>query len=144
MNASVPIENPPLRYMEGPCVICAELGHRSNLLAESALCALLASNDDALPDSAIIVPKRHAVTPLDLTVAEWMETQELLRQAAEWLTCERRAGGFTLGWNCTPVGGQSVPHAHMHVIARHESEGLTRGRGIRGMLKRPAMRVDAR
>lgn len=140
MTAPTSTNRTPLTYLDGPCIICEELRLGSNVMADTATCALLISCDDALPDSAIIVPKRHALTPLDLTEVEWMETYQLLRQATEWLAKERLAGGFTLGWNCTPVGGQSVPHAHMHVIGRHEHEGLTRGRGIRGMLKRTELR----
>lgn len=140
MNATYTSCKPPLVYLDGPCVICEELRHGTNIIVQTATCVLLQSNDDALPDSAIIVPRRHAISPLDLTETEWMETLTLMRHATTWLSQERLAGGFTIGWNCTPVGGQSVPHAHMHVIGRHEHEGLTRGRGIRGMLKRPELR----
>ena len=32
--------------------------------------------------------------------------------------------GYNIGWNCCPVGGQLVMHAHMHVIPRFSQEPL--------------------
>jgi histidine triad (HIT) family protein len=42
--------------------------------------------------------------------------------------------GYSVGWNVLPVGGQHVPQAHLHVIARFADEPFA-GRGIRYWLK---------
>ena len=42
--------------------------------------------------------------------------------------------GYNVGWNCGPVGGQEIFHAHLHVIPRYQDEPLA-GKGIRYWLK---------
>lgn len=89
----------------------------------------------------MIIPKRHVATPFDLTPEEWMATHELLTQAKRLLDQER-PDGYSIGWNVHPVGGQSVSHVHLHVIARFADEPLA-GQGIRHALKQPANRRGA-
>uniref|UniRef100_UPI003D23A253 HIT family protein n=1 Tax=Kroppenstedtia sanguinis TaxID=1380684 RepID=UPI003D23A253 len=42
--------------------------------------------------------------------------------------------GYNVGWNCRETGGQSIPHAHLHVIPRFTDEHHA-GKGIRHWLK---------
>jgi diadenosine tetraphosphate (Ap4A) HIT family hydrolase len=90
----------------------------------------------------MIVPVRHVSTPFDLTTEEWMATQELLIEAKQLLDREQ-PDGYSLGWNVNPVGGQTVPHTHLHVIARFADEPLA-GQGIRHALKKPSNRRGLR
>jgi histidine triad (HIT) family protein len=50
-----------------------------------------------------------------------------------------RPDGFNVGWNCGPVGGQVIPHAHLHVIPRFADEPYA-GKGIRHWLKQESNR----
>ena len=50
--------------------------------------------------------------------------------------------GYNLGWNCGAVAGQTVFHAHLHVIPRYESEPYA-GKGIRYWLKQESNRRNA-
>jgi diadenosine tetraphosphate (Ap4A) HIT family hydrolase len=50
---------------------------------------------------------------------------------------EHAADGWNVGWNVMPVGGQSIPHAHCHLIPRYADEPYT-GRGIRWWFKSEA------
>lgn len=52
---------------------------------------------------------------------------------------ELRPDGFNVGWNCFAAGGQSIPHAHLHVIPRFRDEPFA-GKGIRHWLKSEANR----
>ncbi|MFB4288808.1 HIT family protein [Nonomuraea sp. ATR24] len=47
--------------------------------------------------------------------------------------------GWNVGWNVGPVGGQSVAHAHCHLVPRYAGEPFA-GRGIRAWIKDPANR----
>lgn len=86
----------------------------------------------------MIIPKRHVATPFELTPEEWMATHELLGVAKRLLDLER-PDGYSVGWNVHAVGGQTVPHAHLHVIGRFADEPLA-GTGIRHALKQPLNR----
>jgi diadenosine tetraphosphate (Ap4A) HIT family hydrolase len=93
----------------------------------------------ALRGSGVIVPVRHVETVFDLTDEEWRATMALLKEVKRWMDREYRPDGYNVGWNCGPVGGQLVMHAHMHVIPRFRQEPYA-GRGIRWWLKQPENR----
>jgi diadenosine tetraphosphate (Ap4A) HIT family hydrolase len=88
----------------------------------------------ALFGSGVIIPVRHAETVFDLTPDEVSATFQLLADVKQWMDATYRPQGYNVGWNCWPVGGQLVMHAHMHVIPRFEQEPYA-GRGIRHWLK---------
>jgi histidine triad (HIT) family protein len=81
-----------------------------------------------------MVPVVHRETVFDLTDAEIAASFSLLREIKKWMDQEYNPDGYNVGWNCYPVGGQSIPHAHMHIIPRFKREPLA-GRGIRHHLK---------
>lgn len=101
-------------------------------------CYYLQSNDPALPHAGMIIPFRHCATPFELNSDEWRDTLDLLQQAREHLS-PTAPDGFTIGWNVGSVGGQTVPHAHLHIIARFADEPLA-GQGLRHHLKQPSNR----
>lgn len=89
-----------------------------------------------LQGSGLIVTKAVRETVFDLTPEEWKATFELLQEAKLYLDDKFRPDGYSVGWNVRPVGGQSIPHVHLHVIPRFEGEPLA-GKGIRHYLKQP-------
>ena len=93
----------------------------------------------ALGGSGVIVPVRHAGTVFDLTIDEVQATFRLLQEVKAWMDAVYQPQGYNVGWNCWPVGGQSIMHAHMHVIPRFQQEPFA-GRGIRWWLKSDANR----
>ncbi len=106
---------------------------------ESALFLQNARQQGALFGSGVIVPVRHAETVFDLTMDEVRATFQLLADVKQWMDATYQPHGYNVGWNCFPVGGQTVMHAHMHVIPRFEQEPYA-GRGIRYWLKQDANR----
>lgn len=83
------------------------------------------------PDgSAMVLPVAHRPTLWELSDQEWTATRKLLvvmRRRVEQL---RRPDGWNVGWNVGRVGGQSVSHAHCHLIPRYADEPYA-GRGLR-------------
>jgi histidine triad (HIT) family protein len=89
----------------------------------------------------MIIPKTPRETVFDLLPEEWMATQELLHQAKTLLETELSPDGYTIGWNVMPVGGQSVPVAHLHIVPRFAAEAYA-GRGLRWWLKQKENKVE--
>ena len=75
----------------------------------------------------------------DLTEEEIASTFSLLTEAKALLDVEYDPQGYNLGWNCGAVAGQTVFHAHLHVIPRYASERYA-GKGIRYWLKQESNR----
>lgn len=119
------------------CVFCDLNGFRR----ESVVCvenelAIFGNGeqDGPLSGSGVIVPKSHRPTVFDLTREEIAATFDLLRAVKPVLERCYRPDGFNVGWNCFGAAGQSIPHAHLHVLLRFDDEPRV-GRGIRWWLR---------
>lgn len=86
--------------------------------------------------SAMVLPAAHRVAPWDLSEEEWAATQRLLRALRERVARRHAPQGWNVGWNVGPVGGQSVGHAHLHLVPRYADEPYA-GRGLRWWFKQP-------
>lgn len=76
------------------------------------------------PGHVLVASKRHAVTVLDLTpeeAAAVMQTAQRIAQAAQRAF---EPDGITLFQANGAAGGQTVFHFHMHVLPRHDHDGL--------------------
>jgi diadenosine tetraphosphate (Ap4A) HIT family hydrolase len=105
-------------------------------------CYFLASADPILPHGGMIIPRRHTVTPFELNEVEWHDTFALLADAKAHLDASM-PDGYTLGWNVGRVGGQTIDHTHLHIIARFADEPRA-GQGLRHHLKQPDNRRPGR
>lgn len=63
-----------------------------------------------------------------------MDSRELLLGAKKILDKKFAPDGYSVGWNTGRAGGQSIFHAHLHVIPRFKDEPLA-GKGIRYWIK---------
>lgn len=112
----------------------------SDQYAEVALenehCLFISGPQPVLNGSGMIIPRAHRETVFDLTQEEWDATYSLLHEAKVLIDDVFKPDGYNIGWNCGSVGGQTVFHAHLHVIPRFADEPLA-GRGIRWWLKQP-------
>jgi diadenosine tetraphosphate (Ap4A) HIT family hydrolase len=104
------------------------------IILESTHSAFINNTDRVLTGSGMIVPKSHRETVFDLTQEEFSDTYGLLQKVKKLLDDQINPDGYNIGWNCYPTGGQTVPHAHLHVIPRFQDEPLA-GTGIRHHLK---------
>ena len=78
----------------------------------------------ALSHSGVIIPVLHRPTVFDLSDAEITATFRMLARVKAWIDAEFAPDGYNIGWNCGEVGGQSLLHAHLHVIPRFRHEPL--------------------
>ena len=114
----------------------------STLFRENDLCLFASGaaregeSQSPLWGSGIIVPKAHRETVFDLLPEEFMATQDLLLEVRPLLEELYQPDGYTIGWNCFAASGQSIPHAHLHVLLRYADEPLAE-KGIRWFFRQP-------
>lgn len=89
--------------------------------------------------SIMVLPRAHRETVFDLTAEEWQSTRQLLFELRQEVAAVFQPDGWNVGWNVLPAGGQSIPHAHCHLVPRYVDEPLA-GRGIRSWIKDPSNR----
>lgn len=122
-----------------PCPFCLVNNQlEGDVLVRDGWCYLVPTGDPVLRSSMMIIPIRHVATPFDYTSEEWTSTAHLLAQARHLLDMDS-PDGYSIGWNVHAVGGQDIPHAHLHVIGRFADEPLA-GQGIRHALKQAVNR----
>lgn len=108
------------------------------IIARDDHCYMVEFRGPVLADAVMIIPIRHVATPFELTDDEWRSTHRLMGRAKAFLD-QQAPQGYSIGWNVHEVGGQWIPHAHLHVIARFADEPLA-GQGIRHALKQESNR----
>ena len=71
----------------------------------------------------LFIPRRHVLTYFDLTDDELHSIHKLIAlQRKRILDQDPKVEGFNVGWNCGEAAGQSVFHAHCHLIPRKFSD----------------------
>lgn len=89
---------------------------------------------EGLLHSGVIVTRRPCETVFDLTPEEAAAVHALLHEVRAHLDATVRPDGYTVGWNVYPAGGQHIPHVHLHVIPRWNTDTAA-GAGLRYFLK---------
>lgn len=115
------------------CPFCAALGD-GPLLAENALAAAMADRFPLSRGHSLIIPKRHAATVFDLTKDEAAALWELVPVVKQLLDEAHAPGGYNVGTNAGQVAGQTVAHAHVHVIPRYQGDVADPRGGVRWVL----------
>jgi histidine triad (HIT) family protein len=122
------------------CPFCDVL--ESDIVATEGPCVAIWTNE--LPrGSLMVIPREHRREPWDLSAQEWSATQVLLRAMKRRVGEVHHPDGWSVGWNVGLVGGQTVEHAHCHLVPRYRQE-LHAGKGLRWWLKQPENEVDPR
>ena len=95
------------------CVFC----HPDRpLLAESKLSFAFLDGFPISNGHALIVPKRHIVSIWEMTGDEYADAFNLIRRVRDILQKQFEPHGFNVGVNCGETAGQTVSHAHIHII----------------------------
>ena len=116
---------------EGGCAFCA-LG--ADRVVEREGPCIVIWTEEPPEGSLIVLPREHRRAPWDLTAEEWTATQTLLRSMMERVSRVHQPQGWNVGWNVGKTAGQSVLHAHCHLVPRYEDEPYA-GRGLRWWFK---------
>lgn len=82
----------------------------------------------------LVIPKRHVKTYFDLTEQEHLDIIELIKRWKKHLGINKNITGFNIGWNCGESAGQTVDHAHCHLIPRRNGDIDNPIGGIRGCI----------
>jgi diadenosine tetraphosphate (Ap4A) HIT family hydrolase len=119
-----------------PCIFCSTAGEK--LVAENALAQAVLDTYPVAPGHTLIVPRRHARTIWDLTEEEYAACFALVRAAKAIIAGRHRPDGFNVGVNCEQAGGQSVWHAHIHLIPRYKGDVPDPRGGVRNVIPHKA------
>ena len=120
---------------EEGCVFCALEGS-SRVLLENELALCIADAYPVTPGHSLVIPRRHGADGLALHQPEWNAVVELLKLRREQLSAEDASiSGWNVGLNSGEAAGQTVFHAHWHLIPRRTGDDKSPRGGVRGVIK---------
>ena len=92
---------------------------------------------DAYPLSlghTLVIPRRHVVSLFDLSAEEQQQIWVEVSRVRSLLTTEFNSDGFNVGLNDGEAAGQTVKHAHVHVIPRYRGDVPDPRGGVRWII----------
>ena len=94
--------------------------------------------EDSTPVSLyhmLIIPERHCTDFFDMTAPERCDTASLIEVLKkEILEKDPDVTGFNIGINCGLSAGQTIFHAHVHLIPRRTGDTPSPRGGVRGVI----------
>ena len=118
--------------MPTTCPFCDLDSSRIYLETDAALAI-----PDAFPIAqghTLVVPKRHVASLFDLSDEEQAAVWRLVTMVRAKLWHDLNPDGFNIGINDGQAAGQTVCHAHVHVIPRREGDSADPRGGIRWVI----------
>ncbi len=84
---------------------------------------------------SLVIPKRHVPDYFMMTDIEKKDSDRMLRIAkGRILKDDETVTGFNIGINCGETAGQSIFHAHIHLIPRRYGDTPNPKGGVRGVI----------
>jgi diadenosine tetraphosphate (Ap4A) HIT family hydrolase len=113
------------------CIFCRR---DRSILAQTKLSFAFLDSFPVSDGHALVLPKRHVASIWELIKEEYTDVFQLVREVRGILQEKFEPQGFNIGVNCGEVAGQSVFHAHIHVIPRYAGDVPNPRGGVRNII----------
>ena len=119
------------RDPNNPCLFCKDARGVSltNEFAYSARDSYAVS-----PGHTLVVPHRHVASFFELTPEEINACMALINEERKLLDEAFKPDGYNIGVNIGPAAGQSIHHAHIHIIPRYAGDVENPQGGVRHVI----------
>jgi diadenosine tetraphosphate (Ap4A) HIT family hydrolase len=105
------------------------------VIAFNALAFAVSDKYPATELHTLVISKRHVATFFDLFEPERRAINQLLDQLRdEIIKKDGLVSGFNIGMNNGDTAGQTVAHAHVHLIPRRQGDVQDPTGGVRGVV----------
>jgi ATP adenylyltransferase len=115
------------------CIFCEIPDER--IIANNPLAFAIRDKYPMTELHTLVIPKRHTPTYFDLFEPERRAINQLLdKLRTETVTKDASVSGFNIGINNGDTAGQTVGHAHVHLIPRRKGDVQDPTGGVRGVI----------
>lgn len=119
---------------QGACPFCIT-GEDKVVIAELGTVLALRDRYPVTGLHTLIVPRRHVPDFFSMTREEIRDAHELvMRLRKEISKADTSVTGFNVGFNCGESAGQTIMHAHIHLIPRRDGDTPNPRGGVRGVI----------
>lgn len=115
------------------CPFCGP-NEEIELIVETATAYAIFDKFPVSKGHALIIPKRHCTDYFDLTFKEQSACIFMLNTVKNVISEKFKPDGFNIGVNINETAGQTVPHAHIHLIPRYKGDVKEPRGGVRGVI----------
>jgi len=115
------------------CPFCAPSSEQE-LLAESATAYSILDKFPVSNGHSLIIPKRHIASYFELTFKEQLACWFMVNYVKEVIQERFGTDSFNVGINIGTIAGQTVGHAHIHLIPRYSGDVAEPRGGVRGVI----------
>ena len=119
--------------MSKPCVFCEKVDN-NDVLYQNELAACFRDGYPISKGHTLIIPKDHIQDYFKLSKETKEAMNELVELARKDLIEELNPDAFNFGLNSGSAAGQTVGHAHLHLIPRFEGDVEDPRGGIRWII----------
>ncbi len=114
------------------CPFCSRIG--KNILGASASAVAFPDQFPVSRGHALVVPRRHVASVFELVAEEQEDLWRLVATVRLHLLARFTPTGFNVGLNDGAAAGQTVSHAHVHLIPRYAGDVADPRGGVRWVL----------
>lgn len=116
------------------CPFCPDIIN-SKIIEEYGSVFAIEDNYPVTMGHLLVIPRRHTPDFFSMTSDEADDAEHLLRQFRERLLHQDATiTGFNIGINCGISAGQTIMHAHIHLIPRRDGDTPKPRGGVRGVI----------
>lgn len=116
------------------CLFC-RLRDSDELVSDLELVYCIRDKSPVTKGHLLIVTKRHVASFFELTEDEVLQAYSLLNYMKSCLEKnDKTISAFNVGINCGVSAGQTIMHAHIHLIPRRDGDISNPRGGVRGVI----------
>lgn len=105
------------------------------VLEQCGTVVAIADKHPVTKDHVLILPVRHTPDFFSMTSAEKKDADRLIRIVRDRIEAsDGTVTGFNIGVNCGTSAGQTIMHAHIHLIPRRDGDMPQPKGGVRGVI----------
>jgi len=117
-----------------PMTVCPFCQHTGPFLAENGHAFSVLDRHPVARGHALVIPKLHLASIFDLPLEAYAACFELLRKVETLIESQHSPAGINVGINCGSAAGQTVEHAHIHLIPRYSGDVPNPRGGVRNVI----------
>lgn len=115
---------------------------KDRILLENDFAAALLDEYPVADGHMLVIPKRHVGSLFDLPEVELAVLWEMVSLVRGRIMSELKPDGFNIGVNDGSAAGQTVMHAHVHIIPRRQGDAADPRGGVRWIMPEKARYWD--
>lgn len=107
---------------------------KTEFITESAMVYSILDGFPVTNGHALVIPKKHISNYFDLSINQQQSIWIVVNRVKEILDKRYKPDGFNVGFNVNEPAGQSIFHAHIHVIPRYSGDMDNPKGGVRHVI----------